>query len=131
MRRSGRSELAKTWVSLSLDAPQVIAARTLRFCQPGALLSAGNQAEFLRMFTEKHAAAAESCASVMMNAAMMPQRMVFEFWSAVVRGNTSTALGSPTALMRMATHSLDAAIKPYQYRASANARKLRGKRKRR
>lgn len=115
MKRSSQSKLNKALADLSLDAPQVIIARTLQLWQFGPLSSARDQAEFTRMFAEKQAAAAESCLSLMMDAAAMSQRMFFGLL--------------PQVSTRAAAESMHRALKPYQRRASANARRLGGGRK--
>lgn len=123
MPRASQARLNKTLMNLSLDAPQVIAARALKFYQPGAMMSARNQAEFTRMFTEKQAAATESYMSLMMNAATMYQQMMFGYMS-MLGGGKSTAI-DPSEMVR----SMNDALKPYQRRASANARRLGGRRR--
>lgn len=129
MPRSSQTKLARTLMSLSLDAPLVIAARTMRFSQPGALRSAKDQAEFLRMFTEKQAAAAESCMSLMMNAGTISQRMFLEFWSALASGNGRRGLRPPKVSRRATAKCFNDALEPYRRRAGANARRLGGRRK--
>lgn len=123
---SNPSRLALTLTSLSLNSPQVIASRTLRFMQPGALMSASGQTEFLRMFTEKQAAAVESYFSLLMSAFTWSQQLFFGSWLSWAQGQSPRTNGIPSA--NDIARTTIAALKPYQRRAGANARRLRGAR---
>ncbi len=121
--RSSPFQLAQTLASLSLHSPLVIASRTLQFAQPGALLSATGQAEFFRMFAEKQAAAAESYFAMVMSAFSLSQQLLFGAWSSWARGQT------PQWSAHAMANTANSALRPYQRRARANARRLSRSRK--
>ena len=110
------SKLTKTLSKLSVDSPKVIAARMQMFATPGALLSARDRSEFTRMHLEKQAAAVESCLSLWQSSAHVYQ----QFWTDLMLGQLNTG-PSASSVATMA----QTALRPYQKRASANARRLR------
>ena len=119
--RSNPSRLGLTLTRLSLDSPQVIASRTLRFMQPGVLQSAAGQSEFWRLIVEKQAAATESYFSLLMSAAALSQRMFLGPWAAWARGQTP---GTGLLTANAAAKTTNDALKPFQRRARANVRRL-------
>jgi len=110
------ARLARTLTSLAIDAPQVMASRMTRFSAPGAMGSAGDWSEANRMVWEKQAAAVESGARLWQDAALAYQT----FWFDLMLGRWQAW---PSAAS-MAS-STQAALRPYQKRATANARRLR------
>jgi hypothetical protein len=115
---SAYAKLARTIYDLSVASPQVLAARTMRTYQPS---SARDQVELLRMITEKQAAAVESWVTLVTAAPIFYQRLMFDFWSSAFPGNRSNGFSSSS---RIALKAAQRAVKPYQRRASANARRL-------
>lgn len=110
------AQLARTLTRLSVDAPPVMASRIARFSAPGAWGSTGDWSEAQRMVWEKQAAAIESGARLWRDAALAYQR----FWFDLMLGRWHA--WPTTATMAASTQ---AALRPYQKRASANARRLR------
>lgn len=92
--------------------------------QPGALLSAGGQSEFWRMIGEKQAAAAESYFSLLMSAVTLSQQMFFGAWAAWARGQPPRAAGTGLLTASAVAKTTNDALKPFQRRARANARRL-------
>ena len=121
--RSSPFQLAQTLASLSLHSPLVIASRTLQFAQPGALLSATGQAEFFRMFAEKQAAATESYFAMLASAVTLSQQLFFGAWSSWARGQ------APQWSTHAMASTANNALRPFQRRARANARRLSRSRK--
>lgn len=113
------SKLNRTLSKLSLDSPKVIAARMQMFAMPGAMLSARDRTEFTRMHLEKQAAAIESCMSLWQSGTEVCQ----QFWTGLMLGQFTTG-PSASSVANMAR----TALRPYQKRASANARRLRRRR---
>ena len=110
------SKPTRTLSKLSIDAPEVIVARMQMFAMPGAMLSARDRTEFARMYLEKQAAAVESCLSLWQNSMQVCQRA----WTDLMLGQLATGPSAASV-----ANMTDTALRPYQKRASANARRLR------
>ena len=110
-------KLAETMTRLSFAAPQVVSHRMLRNYAPG---STADQAELTRMVSEKHAAAVESMTVMASAAPAMYQRFLLDCWTGAF---FQTNLRGP-ASSREALKATQAALKPFERRATANARRL-------
>ena len=122
------SALATQASQLALAVPKVMAHRLTRMALAGAAPSAADRKEFHLMGAEKVAAIGESLNAIALQTMLAPQRAA-----------TSLALAcwspSPEAAQRLATHWTDAtlgvlgaAVRPFHRRATANARRLGGRR---
>lgn len=120
-RRSKSSHLAQQFAELAWAAPQVVAARTARMALAGASPSRRDQAEFLRMGSEKVEAFYRSWGAMWVAAWAAP----FEIASAATTSNAGAiAVASQSAL-----GVLSAGLEPVHRRAVSNARRLsRGRR---
>ena len=103
-----------TALKMANDSPQVIAARLSRMGVP----SADNAMECARMVTEKQQAMAESYFNWLSD--------VNGYWFNAWMSMSKAAFVPLDA--KQAERSLNRLIKPYQRRASANARRLRSRR---
>ncbi len=112
-----RSSLASTVSALAFDSPFVIARRMALLGEPAAYFPGKGQAEFTRMIFEKQMAAAEAWMAMLGNTARVCQAM---WWPWVAGGAPS---GMPTA--GRTAQAANRVLRPYQRRASANARRLR------
>ena len=75
------------------------------------------------MFAEKQAAAAESYFAMVMSAFSLSQQLFFDAWSSWARGQT------PQWSAHAMANTANSALRPYQRRARANARRLSRSRK--
>lgn len=116
--------LAKTMQMLTLDSPRVIAERVAMLSQPSALHAARDRAEVTRMFAEKQSAAMESYLSMWTDVTRQYQKFLFEFWASCLTGNVNRMARSADVSAKTRLSSANRALKPYQRRASANARRL-------
>ena len=110
------TQLARTLTRLAIDSPQVLASRVSRFSAPGAMASAGDWSDANRRVWEKQAAAVESGARLWQDAALAYQRFCFD----LLLGRWQAWL-TPASMAA----STQAALRPYERRAAANARRLR------
>ncbi len=113
------ARLGRTLTQLAVDAPQVVALRMGAWGTPGAAGSAQGFAEAQRMVWEKQAAAMESGMAQWQAAALAYQR----FWFDLMLGRFQ-----PWPSAASVAAGTNAALRPYQKRASANARRLRARR---
>lgn len=113
------ARLGRTLHQLASDAPQVVALRMAAFAAPGAMASTQAWSELQRMVWEKQAAALESGMAQWQAAASATQA----FWLAVMLGRVPAWPAASTV-----AGQARAALRPYQVRASANARRLRARR---
>lgn len=113
------TRLNRTMTQLAFDAPQVVALRLASLAAPGALGSAQAWSELQRMVWEKQAAALESGLAQWQATARAAQALWLDLM-----------LGRVPAWPAASTLAADtrAALRPYQVRASANARRLRSRR---
>jgi hypothetical protein len=120
--------LATQTGQLAMAVPQVMAHRLTRMALAGAAPSAADRKEFHRMGAEKAAAVGESLNAMALQTVLAQQRAA-----------TSLALAcwSPSrqSTQRLATHwtdavlgVLDAGMTPFHRRATANAKRLGGRR---
>lgn len=109
---------------LSLDSARVIAERVALLSRPGAVFTARDHAEVTRMFTEKQSAAMESCMSLWSDVSRQYQKLFFESWTALFTGSYQRVAHAARTLPDASLSSTQRALKPYQRRASANARRL-------
>ena len=114
--KSNYSKLSKTLSTLALDSPFVIAQRMTRLSDPASMFSAKDQIEFSKMVMEKQAAAAEAYLAFISNGASMFRDM----WAGLATGKSGFGLPTPSRSAKAANEVL----RPYQKRASANARRL-------
>lgn len=106
-RKSQQTQrIARQLTELAFAAPQVVAHRTLRMAAAGSAPSPRDQAEFMRMGTEKVAAFYQSWAAMWLSMWTMP----FGF----ARSLSAAMLGVAGA-----------GLAPVHRRAVANARRLR------
>jgi hypothetical protein len=151
-RNSSNTRSVTKMVELAVAAPQVIASRSARMLAAGANPGMADRVEFSKMCSEKGAAFWESlfAMSVQMvrinqdyarTAALQWWRLWTTPWwlSALPSGKQSSralarvaALPLPSGIQRKraASRLADAALGPIHKRATANARRLTGKRKR-
>jgi hypothetical protein len=124
MRRSKRNRLLAKGAALSLAAPQVVAMRTARMLAAGVNPSARDRREFETMGTEKMLAFWESMNAMTLEMAKAQQQFALsamrQWWSPWV---------SPWSVGAAATRVLEKGLAPVQKRASANARRLRKRRR--
>jgi hypothetical protein len=150
MARTKQSRNVRTMTrmaELAVAAPQVVAVRTARMIAAGANPGAADRAEFSGMHTEKVQAFWESMSAMALqtmktqqqyaqNAALQWWRLwTTPWWLAANRSaaqTMSTLLAVPSAAQRnRAVSDLAAAsLGPVHKRATANARRLTGGRKR-
>ena len=113
---------------LALAVPQVVVHRLTRMAMAGAAPSAADRKEFHQMSAEKVAALGESLNAMAVQAMLAQQRAALSLtlacWSP-----------SPRSAQRLAGHWTDAALEvigagvtPFQRRATANAKRLGGRR---
>ncbi len=114
------SPLAKTMSALAFESPFVIARRMSLLGNPVSYFSGREQAEFTRMVFEKQMAAAEAWMAMLGNTARVCQAMWWPWVAGGVPGGMPTAGHTAQAANRV--------LRPYQKRASANARRLRKRR---
>src|SRR5690606_2071304 len=112
--------LNRTLAGLALDAPFVIATRVGRMLDPAVALSAAGQMECWRMVWEKQAAAFEACGVLMAAGAAQYQQAWLSLWAGALPAGRAPR---PASLAK----TLDSALQPFQRRARANARRLRGR----
>ncbi|SDM58036.1 hypothetical protein SAMN05428957_108126 [Oryzisolibacter propanilivorax] len=124
MSRKRQASLNRTLTQLAFDSPYVIATRVSRMLDPAQAFSAAGQSEFLRMFWEKQAATVESCGALMAAGAAQYQRAWLDLWTGALPAGSHA---SPASV----AHTLNSTLQPFQRRASANARRLRGKKSKR
>lgn len=115
--------LATTVQRLSIDSPKVIGARMAMLSGQGGG-TAREQAEFSRMLMEKQSAATESWLALWGDAARQYQKAGLQFWSAFFSGNVAGMLAANEVSAGTSMASANRMLKPYQRRASANARRL-------
>jgi hypothetical protein len=124
MRRSKRNRLLAKGAALSVAAPQVVAMRTARMLAAGVNPSARDRREFERMGTEKVLAFWESMNAMTLEMAKAQQQFALtamrQWWSPWV---------SPWSVGAAAAKVLEKGLAPVQKRASANARRLRKRRR--
>jgi hypothetical protein len=123
MTNRSYKRLSTTLQRLSIDAPQVIGARVAMLSGQGAG-SARDQAELSRMLVEKHSAATESWLALWSDAAGQCQQAGVRFWSAFFSGNVAGMLAANALSAAASMASANRMLKPYQRRATANARRL-------
>ena len=120
-RKKHQTSLNRTLASLAMDAPYVIATRVSRMLDPATALSPDSQAECLRMVWEKQAAAIEACGALMVAGAAQYEQAWLGLWMGTLpAGRTASAASM--------AKTWDSALQPFQRRARANARRLRGTR---
>jgi hypothetical protein len=124
MRRSKRNRLLAKGAALSVAAPQVVAMRTARMLAAGVNPSARDRRELERMGTEKVLAFWESMNAMTLEMAKAQQQFALtamrQWWSPWV---------SPWSVGAAAAKVLEKGLAPVQKRASANARRLRKRRR--
>jgi len=153
-RRSTNVRSIAKMAELAVAAPQVIAARTARMMAAGANPGAADRAEFARMWTEKTQAFWESLFAMGVQMARVHQEYATgaamqwtRLWTAPwwLAATTPTLasltrlprvpallrLPSTTQSTRAVSRVMDAGLGPVHRRATANARRLTRKRRRR
>ena len=127
MRRSKRNRLLAKGAALSLAAPQVVAMRTARMLaagvNPAVAPSSRDRRELERMGTEKMLAFWESMNAMGLEMAKAQQQFALsamrQWWSP----------WGPWSVGAAAAKVLEKGLAPVQKRASANARRLRKRRR--
>lgn len=114
---SSYSKLTKTLSGLTADSPYVIAERLSRLGDASSLFSAKDQAEFSRMVMEKQAAATEAYLALLSTSTSYYQKA----WTDLAAGKWGFGM-VPTG--PSAAKAVNDMLRPYQKRASANARRL-------
>lgn len=120
--------MAEKTAELAVAVPQVIAHRVARMALAGAQPSSRDQAEFRRMFEEKHLAFSQAWLAMGLQSALISQVWI----AAVARALSAPRLGGHVAdLMRAhqrlqsdALGVLDKGLAPVHRKAVANARRL-------
>lgn len=144
MRRK-QTQLAGKTAEMMFAVPQVIAHRTARMLAAGHTPSRRDQREFMRMGSEKVAAANEAWRDMGLQLMQQNQKMAlsvmqawWQGWAALMMApmtmlstNRRTRLGpSSQQLQRAATQVLSAGLAPVHRRAVANAKRLGRSRRR-
>ncbi len=119
--KNHQASLNRTLTGLAMDAPYVIATRVGRMLDPATALSAASQAENLRMVCEKQAATLEACGALMAAGAAQFQRAWWGVWMGALPAGAAACPAS-------VAQTVNSALRPFQRRARANARRLRGTR---
>ena len=129
--------LTQQSAELMIAAPQVVAHRVARMAQAGHRPGARDRREFHLMGAEKLAAFGEAWQAMALQMLKAQSQLAASMWQGWWTGAWAQAAARPTALkpwsatwQSVALDVLNQGIAPVRRRASANARRLGGQRRR-
>lgn len=120
-RKSSSQRLAQQVTELAFAAPQVVAQRTARMALAGGLPSSRDQAEFMRMGSEKVDAFYQSWSAMWIASWRVPLEMAR---AATLAPTSAYALAATSAM-----GVLSAGLAPVHKRAVSNAKRLARRRR--
>lgn len=115
-RKTSTQRLSRQVTELAWAAPQVVAQRGARMASAGPWLSTRDQAEFMRMGSEKVEAFQQSWAGMWMAG--------WRAWWEMSMSMAQSPMNMPNHATRAAVGVLSAGVAPVHKRAVANARRL-------